>query len=104
MMIKEEESLRSRLINSIQTCKTDMEKLCLELQIPVFEVREAQPVSQLLRLRALKLFTDVSELDNGDKWHLSLGGERHQHAPAGEEHPHAGGGSAEGEGLPDAAA
>uniref|UniRef100_A0A7N6FBA4 Protein regulator of cytokinesis 1b n=1 Tax=Anabas testudineus TaxID=64144 RepID=A0A7N6FBA4_ANATE len=37
MMIKEEESLRKRLVNSIQTCRTEMEKLCLELQLPVFE-------------------------------------------------------------------
>uniref|UniRef100_A0A3Q0S4R7 Protein regulator of cytokinesis 1b n=1 Tax=Amphilophus citrinellus TaxID=61819 RepID=A0A3Q0S4R7_AMPCI len=38
MMIQEEESLRKRLIVSIQTCKTEMEKLCLELQLSVFEV------------------------------------------------------------------
>uniref|UniRef100_A0A8C4HS48 Protein regulator of cytokinesis 1 n=1 Tax=Dicentrarchus labrax TaxID=13489 RepID=A0A8C4HS48_DICLA len=38
MMIKEEESLRTRLISSIQTCRTEMEKLCLDLQLPVFEV------------------------------------------------------------------
>lgn len=38
MMIKEEESLRKRLINSIQTCRAEMEKLYLELQVPVFEV------------------------------------------------------------------
>ncbi|XP_030576160.1 protein regulator of cytokinesis 1b isoform X4 [Archocentrus centrarchus] len=37
MMIQEEESLRKRLIVSIQTCKTEMEKLCLELQLSVFE-------------------------------------------------------------------
>uniref|UniRef100_A0A8C4HQE3 Protein regulator of cytokinesis 1 n=1 Tax=Dicentrarchus labrax TaxID=13489 RepID=A0A8C4HQE3_DICLA len=37
MMIKEEESLRTRLISSIQTCRTEMEKLCLDLQLPVFE-------------------------------------------------------------------
>ncbi|XP_047437342.1 protein regulator of cytokinesis 1b isoform X2 [Mugil cephalus] len=37
MMIKEEESLKKRLIQSIQTCRTEMEKLCLELQLPVFE-------------------------------------------------------------------
>ncbi|XP_049459002.1 protein regulator of cytokinesis 1b isoform X1 [Epinephelus fuscoguttatus] len=37
MMIKEEESLKKRLINSIQICRTEMEKLCLELQLPVFE-------------------------------------------------------------------
>lgn len=38
MMIQEEESLKKRLIISIQTCKTEMEKLYLELQLPVFEV------------------------------------------------------------------
>lgn len=37
MMIKEEESLKSRLLSSIQTCRTEKEKLCLELQLPVFE-------------------------------------------------------------------
>ncbi|XP_038557816.1 protein regulator of cytokinesis 1b isoform X2 [Micropterus salmoides] len=37
MMIKEEESLKKRLISSLQTCRTEMEKLCLELQLPVFE-------------------------------------------------------------------
>ncbi|XP_063738693.1 protein regulator of cytokinesis 1b isoform X1 [Eleginops maclovinus] len=37
MMIKEEESLRQRLVSSIQTCRTDMEKLCLELQLNMFE-------------------------------------------------------------------
>ncbi|XP_071345678.1 protein regulator of cytokinesis 1b isoform X3 [Trachinotus anak] len=40
MMIKEEESLRKRLISSIQTCRTEMEKLCLELQLSVFEEEE----------------------------------------------------------------
>lgn len=39
MMIKEEESLKKRLISSLQTCRTEMEKLCLELQLPVFEVK-----------------------------------------------------------------
>ncbi|KAM7405712.1 hypothetical protein PAMP_000139 [Pampus punctatissimus] len=37
MMIKEEESLKKRVISSIQTCRTEMEKLCLELQLSVFE-------------------------------------------------------------------
>ncbi|XP_029354158.1 protein regulator of cytokinesis 1b isoform X1 [Echeneis naucrates] len=40
MMIKEEESLRKRLISSIQTCRTEMEKLCLELQLAMFEEEE----------------------------------------------------------------
>ncbi|XP_068434460.1 protein regulator of cytokinesis 1b isoform X1 [Clinocottus analis] len=37
MMIKEEESLKTRLIGSIQNCRTEIEKLYLELQLPVFE-------------------------------------------------------------------
>ncbi|XP_073320669.1 protein regulator of cytokinesis 1b [Pagrus major] len=37
MMVKEEESLRKRLLSSIQTCRVEMEKLYLELQLPVFE-------------------------------------------------------------------
>ncbi|KAM9861211.1 protein regulator of cytokinesis 1b isoform 2-T2 [Aulostomus maculatus] len=37
MMIKEEESLRKRLVSSIETCRAQMEKVCLELQLPVFE-------------------------------------------------------------------
>lgn len=46
MMIKEEESLRKRLINSIQTCRAEMEKLYLELQIPVFEVTTTEQENQ----------------------------------------------------------
>lgn len=42
MMIKEEESLKKRLISSIQTCQQEMEKLCLELQLSVFEVTQQQ--------------------------------------------------------------
>ncbi|XP_074522514.1 protein regulator of cytokinesis 1b isoform X2 [Halichoeres trimaculatus] len=37
MMIKEEESLKKRLIDSIDGCRTEMQKLCLELQLPLFE-------------------------------------------------------------------
>ncbi|XP_029316733.1 protein regulator of cytokinesis 1b isoform X2 [Cottoperca gobio] len=45
MMIKEEESLRKRLVSSIQTCRTEMEKLCLELQLTEFE--EENDISML---------------------------------------------------------
>ncbi|XP_041653118.1 protein regulator of cytokinesis 1-like isoform X2 [Cheilinus undulatus] len=45
MMIKEEESLKERLISSIGKCRTEMEKLCLELQLPLFE--EESGVSML---------------------------------------------------------
>ncbi|XP_034743935.1 protein regulator of cytokinesis 1b [Etheostoma cragini] len=37
MMIKEEESLKKRLISSIQTCKAEMDALYLELQLTAFE-------------------------------------------------------------------
>lgn len=39
MMIQEEESMRKRLISSIQGCRAEMETLYLELQLPIFEVR-----------------------------------------------------------------
>ncbi|XP_070814523.1 protein regulator of cytokinesis 1b isoform X2 [Chaetodon trifascialis] len=47
MMIKEEESLKKRLIHSIQACKTEMEKICLELQLPVFEEERGISMLQL---------------------------------------------------------
>ncbi|XP_056605560.1 protein regulator of cytokinesis 1b isoform X3 [Triplophysa dalaica] len=37
MMITEEESLRKRLLTSIETCHKEMSKLCLELQFPLFQ-------------------------------------------------------------------
>ncbi|XP_057213166.1 protein regulator of cytokinesis 1b isoform X1 [Triplophysa rosa] len=37
MMIAEEESLRKRLLTSIETCHKEMSKLCLELQLPLFQ-------------------------------------------------------------------
>lgn len=37
MMIAEEESLRKRLLTSIETCLKEMSKLCLELQLPLFQ-------------------------------------------------------------------
>ncbi|TNN32636.1 Protein regulator of cytokinesis 1 [Liparis tanakae] len=37
MMIKEEESLKSRLVGSIESCRAEMEKLYLELRLPGFE-------------------------------------------------------------------
>lgn len=37
MMIAEEESLRKRLLISIETCREEMSKLSLELQLPLFQ-------------------------------------------------------------------
>lgn len=61
MMIKEEESLKTRLITSIQKCRAEMEKLYLELQLPVFEVTAAEASVMLLpadlNARLICLFT-----------------------------------------------
>ncbi|XP_042342525.1 protein regulator of cytokinesis 1b isoform X1 [Plectropomus leopardus] len=57
MMIKEEESLKKRLISSIQTCRTDMEKLCLELQLPVFE--EESGISMLQQEKNIRTQVDA---------------------------------------------
>ncbi|CAB1429920.1 unnamed protein product [Pleuronectes platessa] len=45
-MIKEEECLKTRLVSSIHTCRTEMEKLCLELQLLVFEEEEGVSMLQ----------------------------------------------------------
>ncbi|XP_075934939.1 protein regulator of cytokinesis 1b [Anarhichas minor] len=52
MMIREEESLKTRLISSIQSCRTEMEKLYLELQLPVFE--EETGISMLQQERNIR--------------------------------------------------
>lgn len=38
MMIAEEESLRQRLMDSIASCRKELQKLYQELQLPPFEV------------------------------------------------------------------
>ncbi|KAK5618545.1 hypothetical protein CRENBAI_016865, partial [Crenichthys baileyi] len=58
MMVKEEESLKKRLLSSIQTCRTEMEKLCLELQIPIFE--EEEGISMLQQEKNIR--TEVEAL------------------------------------------
>nr|XP_057931120.1 protein regulator of cytokinesis 1-like isoform X1 [Doryrhamphus excisus] len=40
MMIAEEEELKKRLLNSIETCRKDLNHLCSELQMPFFEEEE----------------------------------------------------------------
>ncbi|CAJ1049887.1 protein regulator of cytokinesis 1 isoform X2 [Xyrichtys novacula] len=52
MMIKEEEALRKRLISSIETCRAEMEKLCLDLQLPLFE--EESGISMLQREKNIR--------------------------------------------------
>ncbi|KAM7424650.1 hypothetical protein PAMA_000821 [Pampus argenteus] len=57
MMIKEEESLKKRVISSIQTCRTEMEKLCLELQLSVFE--EEVGISMLQQEKNIRTQVEV---------------------------------------------
>lgn len=40
MMIAEEESLRKRLMTSMDTCRKELNKVCLELQLPPYQVSE----------------------------------------------------------------
>ncbi|XP_061594371.1 protein regulator of cytokinesis 1b isoform X2 [Cololabis saira] len=46
MMIKEEDSLKTRLVNSIEACKVEMEKLCLDLRMTVFEEERGVSILQ----------------------------------------------------------
>ncbi|XP_037650304.1 protein regulator of cytokinesis 1b isoform X1 [Sebastes umbrosus] len=77
MMIKEEDSLKKRLISSIQTCRTEMEKLYLELQLTGFEEEtgitmlqqeknirtqvEALMKEKTLRMQQLKVLLDQDQ-------------------------------------------
>ncbi|XP_071369359.1 protein regulator of cytokinesis 1b isoform X2 [Centroberyx affinis] len=57
MMIAEEESLKKRLISSIQACRKEMEKLCLELQLPMFE--EEDSISMLQQEKDIRTRVEV---------------------------------------------
>ncbi|XP_037548134.1 protein regulator of cytokinesis 1b [Nematolebias whitei] len=60
MMIKEEETLKQKLLSSIQTCRAEMDQLYLELQMAVFEEEEGlsilqQEINLRTQLEALKM-------------------------------------------------
>uniref|UniRef100_A0A8D3D9D2 Protein regulator of cytokinesis 1b n=1 Tax=Scophthalmus maximus TaxID=52904 RepID=A0A8D3D9D2_SCOMX len=57
MMIKEEESLKKRLVSSIQMCRTEMEQLCLDLQLPMFE--EERGVTMLQQEKNIRTQTEA---------------------------------------------
>uniref|UniRef100_A0A674NWP9 Protein regulator of cytokinesis 1b n=1 Tax=Takifugu rubripes TaxID=31033 RepID=A0A674NWP9_TAKRU len=57
MMIQEEESMRKRLITSIQACRAEMETLCLELQLPTFE--EEKGISMLQQEKNMRTEVEV---------------------------------------------
>ncbi|XP_067305869.1 protein regulator of cytokinesis 1b isoform X2 [Pseudorasbora parva] len=46
MMIAEEESLRKRLMTSIDKCHQELSKLCLELQLPPFQEKKSSTMLQ----------------------------------------------------------
>ncbi|KAI2662434.1 Protein regulator of cytokinesis 1 [Labeo rohita] len=46
MMIAEEESLRKRLMTSIEKCQKELSKLCLELQLPPFQEDKSNTMLQ----------------------------------------------------------
>ncbi|XP_076853635.1 protein regulator of cytokinesis 1b isoform X2 [Brachyhypopomus gauderio] len=46
MMIAEEESLRKRLVTSIETCRKELNKVCLELQKPPFQEERGNTMLQ----------------------------------------------------------
>ncbi|XP_029960739.1 protein regulator of cytokinesis 1b isoform X2 [Salarias fasciatus] len=56
MMIQEEETLKKKLISSIQSCCEKMEKLCVELQVPVFE--EEAGISMLQKEKNIRTQVD----------------------------------------------
>ncbi|XP_029909679.1 protein regulator of cytokinesis 1-like isoform X2 [Myripristis murdjan] len=47
MMIAEEEALKRRLLNSIETCHKELKTLCTELQLPPFEEEDGCTILQL---------------------------------------------------------
>ncbi|XP_054633138.1 protein regulator of cytokinesis 1-like isoform X2 [Dunckerocampus dactyliophorus] len=59
MMIAEEEALKKRLLNSIESCRKDLNHLCSELQLPIFEEEEGCSMLQMeknsqMRLKVMK--------------------------------------------------
>uniref|UniRef100_A0A4W5PB33 Protein regulator of cytokinesis 1b n=1 Tax=Hucho hucho TaxID=62062 RepID=A0A4W5PB33_9TELE len=57
MMITEEESLRTRLLSSIEACHKQLDTLCLELQLPPFE--EERGVTMLLQEKEIRTQVEV---------------------------------------------
>ncbi|KAM9494331.1 protein regulator of cytokinesis 1b [Clarias gariepinus] len=46
MMISEEESLRKRLMTSIETCRKELDKVCMELKLPPYQEERGNTVLQ----------------------------------------------------------
>ncbi|CAL8318518.1 unnamed protein product [Lota lota] len=55
MMIDEEEEMKNRLQTSLETCRKELEDLCVELQMPTFQEEEGSTMLQLEKDRRTRL-------------------------------------------------
>lgn len=65
MMIAEEEALKKRLVTSIETCRKEMETLCLELLLPVFE--EEEGISMLQQEKDIRTRVEVLVMEKSQR-------------------------------------
>ncbi|XP_047666931.1 protein regulator of cytokinesis 1b isoform X3 [Tachysurus fulvidraco] len=65
MMIAEEESLRKRLMTSIETCRKELDKVCLELQLPLY--REERGNTMLQQEKDIRTFLEVMLKQKGQR-------------------------------------
>ncbi|XP_060715160.1 protein regulator of cytokinesis 1b isoform X3 [Tachysurus vachellii] len=65
MMIAEEESLRKRLMTSIETCRKELDKVCLELQLPLY--REERGNTMLQQEKDIRIFLEVMLKQKGQR-------------------------------------
>uniref|UniRef100_A0A3P9AGT3 Protein regulator of cytokinesis 1a n=1 Tax=Esox lucius TaxID=8010 RepID=A0A3P9AGT3_ESOLU len=61
MMIAEEDRLRKRLMNSIETCRKELDVLCTDLQLPPFEGRTMLQLEKDIRTRLEVLMKQKSQ-------------------------------------------
>ncbi|XP_048041068.1 protein regulator of cytokinesis 1b isoform X3 [Megalobrama amblycephala] len=59
MMIAEEESLRKRLMTSIEKCHKELSKLCMELQLPPFQEERSSSSAMLQQEKDLRTHVEV---------------------------------------------
>lgn len=90
MMIAEEEALKRRLLNSIETCHKELKTLCTELQLPPFEVLTDRyvVVSFVSAWKSTKLFCltiSCSPSEGRGRMHYFAVGEGQPHTSGGHE-------------------
>ncbi|CAL8245895.1 unnamed protein product [Lota lota] len=65
MMVAEEEALKKRLMTSIETCRNEMEKLCLELQLPIFQ--EEAGITMLQQEKDIRTRVEVLVMEKSQR-------------------------------------